>query len=212
MATQKKKDLPVEQEIDKLVLKQDFDKTKRYRRWCLTIWDLKKFPDKKTLQDFICLKKVRYAIFGLEHAPTTGNLHFQGYIHYENGCTFDAITKLFGNAHCEPTRGSENDNNVYISKEDTEPLIIGTPNVAKPVMDKGDIAQAIVQLMYDREGDVNVFDLIQVAPDYADYIVKNYRTLKEISFDMRACFCKQHKNIANQIGFVDILPPHDMPF
>ena len=207
----KKKDLPVEQEIDRLVLKQDFDKTKRYRRWCLTIWDFEKFPNKQVLKDYICMKKVRYAIFGIEHTQS-GKLHYQTYIHYENGCTFDAMQKLFGTAHIEAAKGSDSDSNVYCGKEDTEPCIIGTPNIAKPVIDKGDIAQAIVQLMYDREGDVNVFDLIQVSPDYADYLIKNYRTLKDIAFDMRTYFYKLHENKTKQIGMVDIFPPQEIPF
>jgi hypothetical protein len=60
------------------------------RHYCITVWDVTK--------DLIsmCNDKVRYLVYQKERCPTTGKLHFQGYIEMKSPVRGTTIQKLFG--------------------------------------------------------------------------------------------------------------------
>jgi len=64
----------------------------------------------------------RYICYQQEIAPSTLQLHYQGYVHFGYRCYFKAVRKflfdIYGvNCHVEPARGSPSDNKAYCSKE-----------------------------------------------------------------------------------------------
>lgn len=95
----------------------------RSRNWCFTIqadeaaqvtWPVAEscpieIPD-----------KARFMMCQVERAPTTGQLHLQGFVCFENAIGMASATRaLGGHAHVEPMRGTVADSEVYCSKEDS---------------------------------------------------------------------------------------------
>lgn len=64
---------------------------------------------------------VTYYVFQLEKAPSTGGLHFQGYIRLSRAMDLAPLRKLFGpfNPHLEACKGNESENVAYCTKEET---------------------------------------------------------------------------------------------
>lgn len=63
--------------------------------------------------------EVRYHLFGLEHCPTTGNPHIQGYAEFFSAFGIKRIQQLLSipNAHVEVARGTYEENFKYCTKE-----------------------------------------------------------------------------------------------
>jgi len=71
-----------------------------------------------------------YLIIGKEHAPTTGKEHIHVYIEFHKQTYYQTLSKLFPQlspSGIEHSRGSAAQTLDYISKEDPEPIILGTP-------------------------------------------------------------------------------------
>jgi len=69
-------------------------------------------------------REVKYLIFALEEAPTTGTPHLQGYVVFPRTIRLQpAKAKIGQNAHLEACRGSSIQNRRYVLKLDTD-----TPN------------------------------------------------------------------------------------
>lgn len=60
---------------------------------------------------FLCIQ--------LERAPSTGRLHYQGYLRFTNAVRLSTITRLIPRSHAERTRGSEQQNIKYVTKEES---------------------------------------------------------------------------------------------
>ena len=61
-------------------------------------------------------------VYQLEKSPTTGKLHWQGYVRLTKNVRFQGMRKILGlndSTHCEVARGSDQDNDRYCSKEET---------------------------------------------------------------------------------------------
>lgn len=85
--------------------------------WCFT-W----FGVDTTMMDHFLeelnKEKFRYMIVGVEHAPTTGRPHFQGYVRLAYPVSFERVRSWFSdNAHIEIARGTDAQNKAYCSKE-----------------------------------------------------------------------------------------------
>nr|WAE43066.1 MAG: replication associated protein [Cressdnaviricota sp.] len=65
----------------------------RVRSWCYTL----NVPDGKDWDDFGYITDIEceYHCFGQEVAPTTGQKHFQGFIHFKEGKTMKAVKNIF---------------------------------------------------------------------------------------------------------------------
>lgn len=68
----------------------------------------------------------RYAIIAKEVAPTTGTPHLQGFLHFKNPKTHKTLGKVLPGGHFLHAKGSDEDSQVYCSKEDPSPWEFGT--------------------------------------------------------------------------------------
>ena len=78
-------------------------------------------------------KFVKYLIFQLEKAPTTGKPHYQLYVEFITRQRLCTLQKAFGQCYWESRRGTAQDAINYCSKTETriqEPYIYGTPTLA----------------------------------------------------------------------------------
>ena len=90
--------------------------------------------------------EARYLVFGRERCPTTGRRHLQGFVRFHNSRAFNAVKGLFeglgAKPHLEVTRGSDDQNTTYCTKEgDAE--IFGVPSVQGKRTDLSDIQTEI---------------------------------------------------------------------
>ncbi|AAA42894.1 ORF1 [Coconut foliar decay alphasatellite] len=88
------------------------------RRWCFTLNYETEEEAANVVRRIESLNLV-YAIVGDEVAPSTGQRHLQGFIHLKTGRRLQGLKTVLGNdrIHLEPTRGSDEQNRDYCSKE-----------------------------------------------------------------------------------------------
>jgi len=87
--------------------------TSRTRAWCFTLNN----PTERDKRALLALAQTsRYVIAQLEHAPTTGTPHYQGYIVFHDGKSFHALHRAMPRAHFEPARGTAQQNYDYCTK------------------------------------------------------------------------------------------------
>jgi len=100
----------------------------KHRAWCFVInnYSLGEIHQCKFL-----LKDCLYGIFGEEVAPTTGTPHLQGYVHFKDGRSFDAMKKTIPRAKLILASGSDLQNQTYCSKDHTGVYEVGTPSVGQ---------------------------------------------------------------------------------
>lgn len=83
----------------------------RSRGWVVTIYDTAE------LDIFQKLEGVRYRCYGEEICPTTGRIHWQSYIYFNNARTFNSMKKKLKTSHLIKARGSAKQNKEYCSKD-----------------------------------------------------------------------------------------------
>lgn len=71
-------------------------------------------------------KLVKWAMFAREKAPTTGQPHFQSYVKLVKPQRLNQLTQMVPKAHFSVARGTWEENLVYLTKEDEDPLEFGT--------------------------------------------------------------------------------------
>lgn len=64
---------------------------------------------------------IRYAVYQQERCPTTGRLHWQGFLVFDKMWRFNRVRTLLGpdECHIEMAKGSSADNRAYCTKEET---------------------------------------------------------------------------------------------
>ncbi len=93
----------------------------RASRWCFT-YNFNE-PDEGMVRAMLEVMvvaggPVQYMIVGREVAPTTGQLHFQGYLETSSTQRFAAMKKILGErCHIEVALGTKDENAVYCKKE-----------------------------------------------------------------------------------------------
>lgn len=88
-------------------------------------------PSPEEVQTLLKTSIVAYALFQLEKAPSTGQLHYQGYLRVKISKTLSRIINIFKpwKPHIEISKGSEEQNVTYCSKSETRvsgPWTVGT--------------------------------------------------------------------------------------
>lgn len=162
------------------------EKEQRFRKWHITLFDDLLTHD--AIYDMInTVKSTHYCIIGREKAPTTGNIHFHIYCEFDNACTFSSIKKIFPTANIQDAHGTASQNKAYITKEDENAKEYGIPTQVKYTND--DIALNIIDYMKNNP-QVDLFNIALDCPEFCDYIVKNYRNLENILFDIRSTLPK----------------------
>lgn len=99
--------------------------------WCGTWQDTSIEPSEKIFEDK--QKHVKYLIFQLERAPTTGKPHYQLYVEFTVRQRLSSLQKAFGQCYWQSRRGTAQSAIDYCSKTETriqEPYIYGVPTLA----------------------------------------------------------------------------------
>ena len=79
------------------------------KNWCFTQNNI---HDKPVFSD-----SMQYLVFGKEVAPSTGRLHWQGYVQFRTQQRLSAVKKMFVGAHLEIQRGSAEEASNYCKKD-----------------------------------------------------------------------------------------------
>lgn len=89
------------------------------RNYCLTLW-VEHQPDglwEWVLEAYVEASILRFAAYGEETCPTTGQKHLQTYVCFPAPVSFERARHLFPKSHVERMEGTLKDNEVYCSKE-----------------------------------------------------------------------------------------------
>ena len=147
----------------------------RSKKWQLT----ENNPDytkREAVKRLTSIGEAYYAI-GCSEIGESGTKHIHAFVVYKNAIALSSIKKLFPRAHLEHCKGSIVQNREYIVKSDKEPYEVGEMPLA--VYDRGiDEASEVVALIL--KSGLDPLEILGEYPQYADYVVKNFRNLKEI--------------------------------
>lgn len=104
----------------------------RARRFCFTLNNPSDEHHLELVDLAVSCPTVRYLVYQVERAPTSGTEHIQGYIELRDPLRFKAIVDLLpAGAHVESARASAKQNVLYCTKADTRangPYEFGTPS------------------------------------------------------------------------------------
>lgn len=150
--------------------------TRRTRRWVFTLnnpeGEINEFIESLTSNI-----ATRYIVVGKEVAPTTGTLHWQGFVEWENAATFNQMKKRIEGAHIEPAKGSNSQNRDYCTKgNDFEEY--GTLLTRVQTSEQ---ASEVVKLI------ASGMSPSEIALEYqalSAYVVNHYRALRDMYSDL----------------------------
>lgn len=150
--------------------------TDRSKKWQLT----ENNPDYTKREAVERLTSIGEAVYciGCSEVGESGTSHIHAFSVYKNAISLSSLKKLFPRAHFEHCKGSNVQNREYVVKSDKEPYEVGElPLVTN---DSGiDEASEVVALILERGA--TPLEILRDYPLYADYVVKNFRNLNEIS-------------------------------
>lgn len=150
----------------------------RSRRWQLTE-NNPEYTKKECAERISCIAKTRY-IISCEETGETGTKHVHAFMIFENAIRLTSIKAKFPRAHLEVCEGSNVENRVYISKDDSEPFECGEMPLTTQREKKTDFAKEVIDLI---RGGNDLGVIMTEYPELCDYVVKHYRSLKEIAND-----------------------------
>lgn len=152
----------------------------RCRRWQLT--ENNATIDKnETLRLLATVGKAQY-IVACSEIGEKGTKHNHAFVVYDNAIRLSSLKAVFPRAHFEPCVGSNTDNRDYIIKDDEGFVESGKmPLDAVKRKSKQDIASDVVALL---SAGKSLFEVVRIS-EYTDYVVRNYRQLKDIENDFR---------------------------
>jgi hypothetical protein len=155
----------------------------RYRRWMLT-WNNWQEHFRSNASCETIIKKIneesgllhQYIVVGKEKAPETGTIHLQIYIEYVNQATFKQMKERYPGAHIEVAFSPGYQCSMYC-KKDKDYYEEGDIRARKLSIE--DIATNVVSLLDEYRPAV----IAEHYPEYASYIVRNYKSLNDIYLD-----------------------------
>lgn len=148
----------------------------RTRRWVFTLNNPE--VSKEELRDMIVDRaSTRYLVIGEEVAPTTGTIHYQGFVEYENAATFSQLMERIPKAHIERAKGSNQQNKAYCTKDNN---FIEVGKVVERAQ-QGEAAISVLTLL--QEG-ITLIDIATQYQELATYCVKNWLNLKRIEDEL----------------------------
>lgn len=126
--------------------------------------------------------RVKYVHYQLEKAPTTGQMHYQGFINFDAPKSMSVAKEVvgFNSVHVEIMHGTLKDNIVYCSKSDTKvlgPWMKGTLPAQGSRTDLSAPAAAIKAGASRR----------QIAEDYPEVVLKYPRGLEALRHSLDSC-------------------------
>lgn len=150
----------------------------RSRRWQLTE-NNPEYTKKECAERLSSIAETRYVISCAEMGET-GTKHIHAFVIFRNSIRLTSIKAKFPRAHLERCEGSNVENRLYIVKSDSEPFESGEMPLTAEREKKTDVAKEVIDLL--RNGnDLSV--IMTEYPELCDYVIKHYRSLKEIATD-----------------------------
>ncbi|MDD1463547.1 hypothetical protein MEO39_26550 [Dolichospermum sp. ST_sed2] len=113
----------------------------RNRNWCFTLNNPTNAPTREQFTG------ANYIVYQLEQGDN-GNIHYQGYVEFEEKKSLDSLRRMLAGAHFEIRRGSQQDAINYCKKQDTrlaEPYEDGIPKQQGKRSDLDEIRNAIIK-------------------------------------------------------------------
>lgn len=149
---------------------------RRTRRWVFTTNN-----PKGEMNEFIenLTKSVatRYLVVGRELAPTTGTLHWQGFVEFENAATFNQVKQRIEGAHIEPAKGSNSQNRDYCTKGN-DFVEYGTLFTRVQTSEQ---ASEVVKLIV---AGMSPAEIAAIHQALSAYVVNHYRALRDMYNDL----------------------------
>ena len=147
----------------------------RSKKWQLT----ENNPDytkSEAVERLISIGEAFYGV-GASEVGASGTAHIHAFVVYKNAISLSSLKKRFPRAHFEHCRGSIRSNREYVIKDDNDPYEVGECPLAVRE-EKVDVSSEVVALIIDNGK--SPLDILREYPVYADYVVKNFRNLREI--------------------------------
>ncbi len=152
----------------------------RYRRWVIT-WNnwTEHFRSNASAQSIV--EKIntesgilhQYIVVGKEKAPETGKQHLQIYVEYINQSTFKQMKQRYPGAHIEVAFSPGYQCSQYAKKEND---YYEEGEYRSRKLTTEDIASNVISLL----DDYRPYTIAEKYPEYASYIVRNYKNLYDI--------------------------------
>ena len=157
----------------------------RYRRWMIT-WNNWQEHFRQNASPETIVKKInettgilhQYIVVGKETAPETKKQHLQIYVEYVNQSTFKQMQQRYPGAHLEIAYSPGYQCSTYCKKE-KDYYEEGEYRSKKLSIE--DIASNVLALITDYSMRPN--KIATLYPEYASYIIRNYKNLTEIYID-----------------------------
>lgn len=175
-------------------------RSRKHRSFAFTVQGHSE-EDLISLRDLASQPGTKYLIVGKESAPTTGQLHLQGYVSFNNPRSFLATRRrLPAGTHVEPAKGSAVQNRVYCTKsgEFEEFGTIPDNDIATARASKAKLYADTLQLA--KEGKEEEID--------PEMYLRHYRAIRELSRAARALRCPPLRDVQAhpwQEGLLDAL-------
>ena len=156
------------------------DLNERSKRWQLTENNAG-YTKQECAEALASIAKTIYVV-SCSETGESGTNHVHAFIIYENAISLKTLHSHFPRAHFEHCKGSNEENRAYIRKDDSQVFESGVMPVASSSdRKKSDVASEVVNLL-DEGLPLNY--ILKEYPSLCDYVVKNYRSLKEIEKDL----------------------------
>lgn len=159
----------------------------RYRRWMIT-WNnwQEHFRSNASCESIV--KKInetsgllhQYIVVSKETAPETQKVHLHIYVEYVNQATFKQMKERYLGSHIEIARSPAYQCAMYV-KKDKDFYEEGEYRQTK--LNADDIANNVISLIEEYE--MRPSDIAIKYPEYAAYIVRNYKNLNDIYLDIK---------------------------
>ena len=157
------------------------DLNERSKRWQLTENNAG-YTKQECAEALASIAKTIYVVSCSEMGES-GTKHIHAFIIYENAISLKTLHSHFPRAHFEHCKGSNIENRDYIVKSDADVFESGQLPIASSSEreKKTDVASEVVNLL---DNGLPLEYILKEYPSLCDYVVKNYRSLKEIEKDL----------------------------
>lgn len=155
--------------------KKKRERGERSRQWQLTE-NNPTYTKKEAVERLASIGSCQYGI-GCSEVGESGTKHIHAYAVYKNAIELGSLKKLFPRAHFEKCKGNIQQNIDYVTKDDKDPYEVGDrPAVVSEW--KADYSAEVVALILEKGKDP--IEILGEYPRYSNYVVKNFRNLREI--------------------------------
>lgn len=150
----------------------------RSRRWQLTENNAD-YTKQDCANILASIGHTRYVV-ACSEIGENGTKHIHAFVIYDNSISLTSLKKHFPRAHFEACKGSNVENREYICKSDENAFESGVMPLASESDRKTDVASEVLTLL---NNGTPLNRIMLEYPALSDYVVRNYRTLKEIEHD-----------------------------